>query len=101
MKPMLVVLLTASMTIAQYTSAGCTRPDEPSLPNVETAVLAEMVKASKDVKGYIAAANKYLGCTRNSADHDKVVARMRVVADSFNELTTTFKARPKTAVASN
>jgi hypothetical protein len=101
MKPkLLIVLLTASM--AQYASAGCRQPDEPTLPNVDTAVLAEMVKAAKDVKKYIADANKYLECARNDSSHDKVVERMRTIADNFNALTTTFKARVKTTeVAAN
>jgi len=102
MKPKLLIafLVTASMT--QYTFASCKRPDEPTLPNIDKAVLAEMVKASKDVKKYIADANKYLECARSDSDHDKVVARMREIADGFNELTTTFKARQKTTeVAAN
>jgi hypothetical protein len=102
MKPKLLIafLVTASMT--QYALASCKRPDEPTLPNVDNAVLAEMVKASKDVKKYIADANKYLECSRSDSDHDKVVSRMRELADSFNALTTTFKARQKTTeVAAN
>ena len=101
MKPkLLIVLLSASM--AHYASASCKSPAEPTLPSIDTAVLAEMVKASKDVKKYIADANKYLGCTRNDSDHDRVVERMRIVADSFNALTTTFKARAQdTNVAAN
>jgi len=102
MKPKLLIafLVTASMT--HYASASCVRPDEPTLPNVDSAVLAEMVKASKEVKKYIADANKYLECARSDSDHDKVVSRMRELADGFNALTTTFKARQKnTEVAAN
>jgi len=102
MKPKLLITLLITASMAHYASAGCKSPDEPTLPNVDSAVLAEMVKASKDVKKYIAEANKYLECTRNDSDHDRVVAKMRSVADSFNELTTTFKARAKTTeVAAN
>ena len=87
-----------AVSLAHAASAGCAAPDEPALPS-ETAVLAEMVKAAKDVKQYLADANKYLGCVRNALSADKVEARMHVVADNFNALTTSYKAR--TAVATN
>ena len=94
-----IVVLMAS--IGQFAAAACMAPAEPALPNAETAVLAEMVKAAKDVKAFIAEANKYLGCVQSTQAHDKMVDRMHVVADDFNGLTTMFKARAKTAVAAN
>lgn len=102
MKPKLLIACLMSASMANPVLAACKQPTEPTLPNVDTAVLAEMVKAAKDVKQYIADANKYLDCARNDSSHDKVVERMRTIADSFNELTTTFKARRKTTeVAAN
>lgn len=96
---LLMTLLTVAVT--HQAAAACKAPVEPTLPNVDTAVLAEMVKAAKDVKQYLADGNKYLGCVRSDSEHDRTVERMRLLADNFNELTTTFKARAKTAVAAN
>ncbi len=85
------VLITATFSSVSY--AGCDAPEEPQIPNVETTVTAEMVKAQNDVKQYMAAAESYLSCVKNSSKHNRMVNRMQSVADDFNEVVRAFKAK--------
>ena len=74
-------------------SKACEEPTEPTLPNAETTVTAEMVKAQNDVKEFIAAAEHYLSCVRSDAKHNKMVSRMEEVAAEFNQVVRAFKER--------
>ena len=83
------------MLFTQNILAACTKPDKPTLPDPNTAVVAEMVKAQKAVKKYLAAGDKYLGCVRGDLYHDVMVKEMKKVGDSFNASIKAFKARKK------
>jgi len=74
---------------------ACTKPVPPEMPNIEVAVVAEMVKAQKSVKRYMKEGNEYLACTKNDLQHDAMVARMEKMANKFNGLIRDFKALKK------
>lgn len=74
-------------------SAACTKPSAPNLPNPDTAVTPEMVKAKREVKEYLAAAEKYLECVKITAKHNAMVDEMQKVADGFNAAVRAYKAR--------
>lgn len=78
-----------------HVAAACTKPEAPEMPNIETAVVAEMVKAQKAVKRYMKEGNQYLDCTRNNLQHDAMVSRMEKTATKFNILIRDFKALKK------
>ena len=87
-----VVLCVAVMPV----HAGCKLPSLPKLPNASTAVLAQMVKANRDVKAYMTTAKLFLTCTKSNLRHDNVVAQMRKLGKKYNTVVKSYKKRVKT-----
>ncbi len=75
--------------------ADCTPPEPPQIPDAETTVTAEMVKAQNDVKAFMAEAEAFLKCNRNTSRHNKMVDTMNDVGKSFNDVVKAYKARLK------
>ncbi len=84
-----VLVLTASSACF---SCG-DKPEKPTLPDAETAVTPQMIKAKNDVKAYISAAEAYLSCGLPTKKHNDMVDEMKSVADNFNDIIRAFKAR--------
>ncbi len=84
-----VLVLTASSACF---SCG-DKPEKPTLPDPETAVTPQMIKAKNDVQAYITAAEAYLSCSLPTRKHNEMVDEMKSVADNFNEVIRAFKAR--------
>lgn len=80
-----------SLTNGAY--AACTSHEAPALPDPETAVLAQMVKAQNEVKNYIKSQEAYLSCTKSGLRYDRAMKEMQKVASSFNNITRAYKAR--------
>jgi len=80
-----------------FSSAGwaCTAPAAPTLPDPQAAVLAEMVKAQKAVKKYVAAGEEYLKCEKNTAKYNDMVDSMKGIGADFNARIKQFKALKK------
>lgn len=76
-------------------SWACSLPPEPTLPSADTAVIAEMIKAQKDVKKYMAEANAFLECVKSDVTHNKTLDRMKEIAAEFNGIAASYKARKK------
>ena len=74
-------------------SFACTKPEKPVLPDVDSAVLAQMVKAQKEVKKYLKTAEAYLECEKNDSRHDRMVSEMKSIGSSFNKLVKNYKAK--------
>jgi len=70
---------------------ACSPPATPTLPDPATAVLAEMVKAKGDVQKFIAAADEYLACEKNTAKYNSMVDLMQATGDDFNKRIRKFK----------
>lgn len=88
-------LLFPALVFACYAplSLACTKPEAPELPDPETAVTPQMVKAQNDMKAYIDAANAFLKCNRNSAHHNSMVDQMESHATKFNGIVRAYKTR--------
>ena len=89
-KLVLVVMLGSGLSGPVY---SCDQPLVPDLPDPSKAVLAEMVKAQNEVKQYLKLADDFLKCTKDDAQHDLVVDRMRDIGTKFNDVVKAYKAR--------
>ena len=95
MKSLIIFISTAFISFGA--SAACNKPESPSLPDADTAVTAQMVKARHDVDQFLEDANAYLDCISNARQHDKMVDEMHHVGDSFNKIVRSYKARKSSA----
>lgn len=82
-------LLTAAQVYA------CSKPDaKPEIPDVETVVTAQMVKANNEVKAYVKAMEEYLGCAKLPRSQEKKeLDELKSFAEEFNVVVRAFKAR--------
>jgi hypothetical protein len=87
---LITALIIGSLSSA---SMACSKPEKPALPVAEDAVLAQMVKAQKDVKKYIKQSNQFLECVKSNNKHDRMVSEMKAVGKSFNKIVKVYKAR--------
>lgn len=71
----------------------CHKPEPPKLPDPDTAVTAQMVKAQKEIKVYMAEAEKFVNCTHSRRDQDKIKEEVNDIAEEFNKSIKIFKAR--------
>jgi hypothetical protein len=94
MRGFLNVFFTFLLLGAAHTHA-CNEPTPPAIPDPNTAVLAEMVKAQKDVKKFIAAGDSYLKCQKNDTKYNSMVSLMQSTGDNFNKAIKAFKAKVK------
>lgn len=88
-------LLLPAFVFACYAplSLACSKPSAPELPDPETAVTPQMVKAQNDMKAYLEAANAFLKCNRNTSQHNAMVDEMESHASKFNGIVRAYKAR--------
>lgn len=88
-------LLSAAIFLAFSSAAyaGCQRPSAPDIPDPNSAVTAQMIKAQKEVKAFIAEAKDYLKCVRRASDHNSMVDEMESVANHFNQSIRVYKQR--------
>ena len=97
MKKLLVASIISTSLMAGHAYANCEKPVAPSLPDADTAVTPEMVKAKNQVTSYMKEAEAYLACLDkgNITDHNNMVDAMEKIAAEFNALIKQFKARVK------
>lgn len=74
-------------------SLACSKPDQPLLPTADSAVLAQMVKAQKEVNKYLKQSEKYLKCARSTKLQNNMVDEMKLVGNNYNKLVQNYKAR--------
>ncbi len=88
------LVLLANLLMSGAAFAACESPEEPAIPDGETANGSEMLKAKKDVEAYVAAIDEYLGCSKlSNSRHNRVVDRMQDVAETFNVQVRAYKAK--------
>ncbi len=88
--------LIITTTLLSASVLACARPSIPFIPAPESAVRTEVREASKQIKLYIAASNKYMACTRSAKKHNKMADEMNEVVYLYNELVITYKSRSGT-----
>ena len=92
----IIAVVFSTLLLAAFSAgaaASCQKPTAPNLPNPDTAVTPEMVKAKRDVQAYLTAAEAYLECVKVVAKHNAMVDEMEQVADAFNAAVRAYKAR--------
>lgn len=72
--------------------SACNEPEPPPIPDPSSAVLAEMVKAQKDVKKFIAEGEAFLKCAKSQRKQNKVAELMQETGNEFNSAIKRFKA---------
>jgi len=97
LKKLLAASIISTSLFAGHAFASCDKPSAPALPDANTAVTPEMVKAKNQVTTYMKEAEAYLSCLDkgNVVDHNTMVDSMEKIAAQFNELIKEFKARVK------
>lgn len=91
MKKVIAIALTT--ILFSGLSQACTKPAAPNLPDANSAVTAQMIKAKNEVKAYMASAQTYLDCVESSAAHNAMVDDMEKLANAFNSIVREYKAR--------
>lgn len=95
MKSFLSGMFFICMVALSGASFACSEPAQPAeFPDVATAVAAQMVKANNDMKAYVRAMEKYIGCAGMSRrDEVKAFEKLEAYTESFNKLVRKFKSR--------
>lgn len=95
MKSIVIASALVLSSLASGAAMACSKPaGKPEIPDVATAVTAQMVKANNDVKAYVKDMETYIGCAGLSrGDEKKELDELKSFADSFNQAIRDFKAR--------
>lgn len=65
----------------------------PAIPDPDTAVTAQMIKAQNDVKAFIHSAEVYIRCEQLSRRRKIMADEIQEIADKFNASIRKYKAR--------
>ncbi len=91
---MFTLVLLANLLMSGATFAACTEPENPPIPEGESANGSDMLKAKKAVEAYMTAAEEYLECSRPSTrQHNRMVNKMEDLASKFNNSLRAYKAK--------
>ncbi len=95
MKAVVFALTLGVTSLASGLAAACDKPsDKPEIPNADTVVTAQMVKANNDMKAYVKSMQDYLGCAKLSRSEEKTeLDNLKKFAEDFNVVVRAFKAR--------
>ncbi len=88
--------LVLAALLASGSAMACDKPAPPTLPDPDTAVTAQMVKAKNEIKAFIATAEAYLACIESSDDtasYNSMVEEMQAAAEEFNTIVRQYKSR--------
>lgn len=89
-------LFSLSLAFSSF-ALSCTKPPLPVMPDPDTAVTAQMVKAKNEINAFLSAAEDYLKCVeRDTNKHNAMVEEMQAAADEFNAIVRKYKARMNT-----
>lgn len=81
--------------LASSSAFACDKPTAPVLPDPDTAVTAQMVKAKNEIKAFIATAEAYLACVESgdTSSYNSMVEEMQAAAENFNNIVRKYKSR--------
>jgi len=86
-------LIFASL-LSPCVAVACDKPAPPVLPDPDTAVTAQMVKAKNEIKSFIAMAEAYLKCVEaDDGSYNLMVEEMQAAAEEFNVIVRKYKKR--------
>lgn len=90
------VVFIGSLLLSVF-AAACEKPSAPALPDPETSVTAQMVKAQNDMNAWVDSVKNYLKCERNTRRHDDAVSELESQVEAFNKSIRLYKARMENA----
>ena len=95
MKKSILSLAVCASLFVSVTVSACVKPEsKPEIPDANTVVTAQMVKANNEMKSYIKAMEDYISCARLSrAEERREVDELKKTAEEFNAVVRAFKAR--------
>lgn len=95
MKKTVLTAITGSLLFAPALSLACSEPGtQPEIPDPATAVTAQMVKATNEVKAYVRATEEWLGCAGMSrSKQNSELDELKAFAEKFNVAIREFKAK--------
>jgi len=95
MKKMIFALAIGSACVFSSAAMACSKPDpKPEIPDADTVVTAQMVKANNDMKAYVKGVEDYLKCAKLSrGDEKREMDDLKKFAEDFNAVVRAFKAR--------
>ncbi|MGB3609652.1 MAG: hypothetical protein WA987_04670 [Cellvibrio sp.] len=93
-KTLLLISFCYSFFIA-FPALACSKPAaKPEIPDAETVVTAQMVKANNEVKAYVKAVEDYIACAKLSRGQEKQeLDDLKQFAEDFNVVVRAFKSR--------
>ncbi len=95
MKKTLLLISVCYASLFALPALACDKPAaKPEIPDAETVVTAQMVKANNEVKAYVKAYEDYLSCAKLSRGEEKQeLDGLKQFAEDFNVVVRAFKAR--------
>lgn len=87
------LFLLATLSLSGTALAECSAPAEPQIPEGSVASGADMLKAKKEVEGFVSQAEAYMGCSIAAPLKDRMADRMEKVVAQFNQELRAYKAR--------
>lgn len=95
MKKILLLIAICYASLFALPTLACDKPAaKPEIPDAETVVTAQMVKANNEVKAYVKAYEDYLSCAKLSRGEEKQeLDNLKQFAEDFNVVVRAFKAR--------
>ena len=90
----LALTVVLNMLMAGSAFAACTAPEDPAIPEGNTATGADMFKAKKDIESYMESAEAFLNCGGvPTMQYNRMVDKMEQVAKQFNSSLRAYKAK--------
>lgn len=88
-----IATLLLLLSLSTASSAACMEAVVPELPDPDTAVMSDIVRAQGAVKQYLARQEKFLACVAGRLRHDAAVDKMHEVAAEYNNMARRYKSR--------
>jgi hypothetical protein len=79
--------------IASPAYSACIEAAVPKLPDPDTAMMSDIIRAQNAVKQYLARQEKYLSCVGSTNKHDAAVDKMHEIAEQYNTMSRRYKSR--------
>ena len=90
---MAISTLISVLLLASVSQAACKEAVVPELPDPDTAVMNDMLRAQAAVKQYLLRQEQYLSCVGDNFRHDAAVDKMHDVAEQYNNTARRYRIR--------
>lgn len=87
------LVLCATLSLSGTAFAECVAPADPQIPQGDAASGADMLKAKKEVEGFVSEAEAYMKCGVALALQERMASKLEKVVDDFNQELRAYKAK--------